>query len=614
MKTIQLAQWVYGRVATGESGSPGYQVAAASNSVAQNRKLADRLVELSQYSQSPDATHVRWGYADTGLGWVTFWRCAFARDMSGKIGYFTHHRLARVDDVVALGHVPVEVLWTEPYFTREAELPEDRTLPELELTIEETDSSGPPSNEALRLADSLIRRDKNTAVPALLTGDRSDEAVARIAAETLPLLPPPIALATAFCINHTRSRDALVRFSFITSPAEELLATPQALFRVIDPAVEVELRSPLIKAIHGRVVDVHTFQEYARAVYSWNRKGPSASVAACEATPHPFPEWLEHDWPAWNRDYLDAHPAVYAAYYTRCPTWSPEALRPLLARSPVTWAKAFEPFPSRRDIRTAIVEELAKRLAEVTSEETRGDEALENVLDWLGRNGLLDEVSALGMGWPLDHAASLADRLATHAEYDARLHLRIASRLLTSPDMGVWASWFDWLEANEDRCGTTGQLIRGLLAVREDRPGATLPNPERMGEADYQHTLHAVAQLVAHDLRDPHVIQTLIADTLCQHYQTAGLRFLERLLDSPASRLAIRAAESVRFLDEAARSALIERLEQAPHARETANEWLALDHDANGSILTSEQRQRLESLVSRGGRLGGFLNWLLGKG
>lgn len=304
---------------------------------------------------------------------------------------------------------------------------------------------------------------------------------------------------------------------------------------------------------------------------------------------------------------------MYAAYFTRCRSWSTEALRPLVAQTPLRWAQAFEPFLSRDDIRATICEELAKRIAATRSNQPRDGENIENVeniVAWLARNNLLGEVSAAGIGWPLDSAALLADRLAPRSEYDGRLYRRIASGLIASADMDVWASWGDWLDVNRDRCGAAGQMMRALLAVREDQPGATLPEPDEMLAADYEHALDAAVRLISREMHDQVVIQALIADLLCKRYPAAGLRFLERLLDSPVFPLALRAAESASFLDAVNRSGLISRLQRSPGARQTANQWLALDREARRPILTREQRRQLESFVPRACRSGGFFRRL----
>src|SRR2546423_7544855 len=87
---MRFYQHVYGRVARGyRSGSPGYQLAALSEALADRQEMAEKLNKFSFFNlRGGKGTEARYSFYRPAEGFLSFGCSRLARDRSGAIGSF----------------------------------------------------------------------------------------------------------------------------------------------------------------------------------------------------------------------------------------------------------------------------------------------------------------------------------------------------------------------------------------------------------------------------------------------------------------------------------------------------------------------------------------------
>ena len=245
---MKFKQLVYGRVARGLSGAGGYQIAAASDSLQDQPDVLEWLKSISFYPevQRGKPSPPRYAFASGGKDLMSFSRTAVAKDLSGAVGYFSHHLVVTREEVFACGSFPFQILRAHAFFQSEQDLPENRILPELEIDMQPPEPLQADQEEyswILTAADELIRS-SSYKVPTLITVDLDTPEILLLVEHIFALLPLSKCLQFSFCTNFIGSAENLSCYRFISAPEESLLK----------PALWVALR--FVQETDGPAVDL----------------------------------------------------------------------------------------------------------------------------------------------------------------------------------------------------------------------------------------------------------------------------------------------------------------------------------------------------------------------
>ncbi len=133
---MKALQYVYGRVQKGYAGYSGYQLAGISPELFAEKPLLDTLQKLSFYNEPQEGTPLpRFSFFSPDPRHVALGRSALARDLSGSVGSFCHILLFSWNQIIQQRVSPVSLLTSFQFYTKESELPVDRSLPALDLDV-----------------------------------------------------------------------------------------------------------------------------------------------------------------------------------------------------------------------------------------------------------------------------------------------------------------------------------------------------------------------------------------------------------------------------------------------------------------------------------------------
>lgn len=445
---MRLLQHVYGRVARGyRGGTEGFQLAALSDGLAGRGDVVDEMNRLSFFNfRGGDGHQARYSWFRPSDDYVAFGRSLLAVDRTGSSGSFAHHYVCETCEFLRSRLSPVDMLRALPFYSRESDLPDDRSLPEIEIDDSNRETDLPePCPLALRLVDMFMAWSGPTIPMVILPEDDTWPVLKDI----FRILPQLESSYLSFSTLFVAASDYAGRFRAVFVPDRQYVPTGSYLFTPIAPAD--------IEAAQTRPAALTEF---------WRRqpsKGPSllrlANVLRSEtgdpaemerivpellATGQPFRAGIESlqvpglmEVLLSRADWLTQYWRVGAplTYHQLAePLWrSPEACVPTLLAATTDL---------REDaVRDAVLEGLGQRIA---------DERLGlAMLELLQANGLLTrfyEVTAARL--TTGSLCRLARRLRGQAYYRNHLHHAVARRILDSMARGSevgrdFAWWLD---------------------------------------------------------------------------------------------------------------------------------------------------------------------------
>ncbi len=449
---MQFHQHVYGRVAKGYlSGSPGYQLAALSESLTDRRDMIDKLNKMSFFNLSGD--EARYSFYSPGDGFLAFGCSRLSRDRTGAIGSFAHHFICTESDFVQSQQSPATVLKylidNSKFLEKETQLPAERSLPpeEFELSLETTRTP-----EFQPLAANLLNLylDKSEkSIPLVVS---SDNDAWQILAETFRLLPQLEAAHLSFSTLFTEASDFAGSFRLVFIPDSKYLPPDAYNYTVFEPGV-TEIKNPkspvaLTELLLTAPADYEAFLELIHVLRHAPEKLDEVETHFARLILHGklFRDCVE---------FLNA-PRIFELVLRRRSSIVAygRAGRPLNYSdlSPVLWAHKDDYLPELlaaighlddRKLRDSLLIDVARRVV-------KGDVPAE-VLGQLVSTDL-DHFFALAHDLSIDERCYLAETLTKESFYGLQLHNQIARYLVSAIAEGRGQSWQrigQWLQQQE---------------------------------------------------------------------------------------------------------------------------------------------------------------------
>ena len=488
---ISLEQFVYGRVSKGFGGQAGYQVAAAGRALSGQSTLIATLQSLSHYPELKGGAKAppRFFMADAGEGWITFGRSGYAKDLTGRIGYFSHHLLARRDDIRKTGSIPITLLRTYPYYTAEADLPDDRVLPSIQESPDPASLSlmtGPSKGRVLNTLDALIKGE--TATPTLISDTIEDDKVLLFVETVLTLVPLQIALQTPVCINFGFSLDNLTRFRLVTAQDRSMLPAPEREFALIPHEREHSISG------YTRYIEQADVQTCSHLLTRFSGHGPCTLEERLESLRHDtaskLVQALESTWQHWNREELLAHPLLAVRYYLAIPGFPLDDLYSAFEQTPATWFDVLI-----QQTRPDIPDTLIRWSLQVLTGHSGDPRSL---TESLCRHELFDRFLDNGIRLPLDQATILADRVIHVPTYDGCFHHAVALRILTlsAAERRPWHAWIHQV-SQPTVCANAVLLFDALASLAQRRFPRDFPDVDTLSRQEYAILVQHLARLGA---------------------------------------------------------------------------------------------------------------------
>ena len=243
---MRFSQHVYGRVSRGYRGAAeGYQVAALSDHLADQRQLCDCLNQLSFFNAKPGTEGAaRYSFFRPADGLLAFGRACLAEDLSGSVGTFAHHYICREQEFVDSGASAARVLRALSFFGGEAELP--RQTRSLEL-LEQADlpRAAPPAASPLReLALQVIDRHLDRDMVHLPLVVLAEAEAEELLEQVFDLLPRTVAVRCSFSTLYVGAAQWASHYRLALIPARELAPAGSSLFQLVDPAADQQRPAP----------------------------------------------------------------------------------------------------------------------------------------------------------------------------------------------------------------------------------------------------------------------------------------------------------------------------------------------------------------------------------
>jgi hypothetical protein len=239
---MRFEQHVYGRVAQGLCAQgPGFQLAAATESLLEHPKIVD---SLNRLSFCPPATggypRTRYSLFRPVPGRVALGCARIAKDRGGAVGFFSHNLVCSEADLMESDASPVSVLGGFPFFASEAELPSDRRLPPCELDRFDAPARHPEWNAvALDLIDVYLGESAVVVPMVILDSARTWH----LLDEIFSLLPRQEAVRLTFSTLFIEATDFLDAYRLVFVPDRTSLPREESLYRIVEPAPEEDPRA-----------------------------------------------------------------------------------------------------------------------------------------------------------------------------------------------------------------------------------------------------------------------------------------------------------------------------------------------------------------------------------
>jgi hypothetical protein len=426
---MKIEQFIYGRVSRGLQAGGGYQSAAASPEVWDNRELQELLRTASYYPRTTrtGARRPRYAFCPVGDDWYSLSRTAIAKDLTNSVGYFAHHLLVRATEIHQVGWLPLRLLREFPFHSEEAELAADRRLPSLDLRVAapEAPDRQSPDFERVLLAARVLGDSSGASIPVLITGEQSDEMVLRFVEQVLSLFPVKRGLTMAFCSNFTSSAENLAYYRFVTAPEVSDLPEPTENFQVISPerAASV-LPAPFIDWVARSQASPAEIQKYLLACARGVDMDEAMRVELlANSAFESLPAALERQWPEWAQEALVENPRLFGLYYDRIPDWRIEPLAASFSVEPFRVGEAVLALTRHPAAR----QELANWI--VQSVVVRHRDSLE-LMRWADQNGLLEEVARIAPRLSSEEIVRLAEVVLSEERRTSAIYHMLARLVL----------------------------------------------------------------------------------------------------------------------------------------------------------------------------------------
>lgn len=239
---MRFEQHVYGRVAQGlHPQYPGFQLAAVTESLLDYLETMEALNRLSFCRRrTGEGPHERYSLFRPAPGKVAFGRARIAKDQSGAVGAFAHNFVCSEDDFAASGASPAAILRSLTFFTAEADLPQDRRLPPLEIERFDAAERHPEWRAAaLDLIDVYLGESAVVVPMVVLDAERTWD----LLDEIFSLLPRQEVARLTFSTLFVEATDCLDAYRLVFIPDRKELPRDAPLYRIVEPAPEEDPRA-----------------------------------------------------------------------------------------------------------------------------------------------------------------------------------------------------------------------------------------------------------------------------------------------------------------------------------------------------------------------------------
>lgn len=255
---MRFYQHVYGRVMKGyKSASPGYQLAALSDEIADHHEMIEKLNRFSFFNmRGGQGDEVRYSFYRPAKGFLAFGRSHLARDRTGAIGSFAHHFVCEENEFINSSFSPASFLrWLAfsdseiKFFDSESHLPPNRSLDAREFQpadMEPQDGKFRPL--ALELVDICLNKSEQT-IPLVVASDSDprDDTWA-ILEELFGLLPRQEASRLSFSTLFVDASEFAWSFRLIFVPDRKHIPVESYNYTIFEPGAG-EAPSPRTKPV-----------------------------------------------------------------------------------------------------------------------------------------------------------------------------------------------------------------------------------------------------------------------------------------------------------------------------------------------------------------------------
>lgn len=588
-----IHQFVYGRVTRGLRPGGGYQPAAISPGIEGDAALQEQLQKLSYYphGRSRKAQRPRYGFCCVDQRWLSLSRTSLAKDLDGNVGFFSHHLVVGVDDVFRDGSLPFRLLREHAFYTREADLPNDRVLDTLAIPKDRAEAprrDSPGFATMLRVARALCRS-THVPVPALITGQKSDEDVLRFVENVLSLYPLRVAVNLSFCSSFEDSSENLPFYRFVSVSSEEDLPEPVESFECIPSDDARRQPAPYVDWLESAAVEPSDAQNLLilcaghHAAIDEARRREALEDPRLDA----LPAVLEKQWPNWARDYLVEHPKLFGSYYDRVPSWDVRGLAGEFARRPRSVADSLLALRRHPEARPCLLKWVIDGLLS-----GRGSVDL---LRWADGAGLVGELARRTADLTPEQMVLVAGAVGEADLEDPALH-RMLARSALEGDRSIESTerLARWVlrPANHRHCPGLASLIMVLGSLLRNRPPDEPLDFASIAPDDYRLFARRLAESFRARVPNPEVLR----HALSPHDRDTSLRIaLGAFRCRPAVEFLV-LAERELAPDARQRGRIVATLSETKNrsAAHRYREWL----DKQEISLTDEQKQQMESLMS----------------
>lgn len=464
---MRFEQHVYGRVTRGfRSSSPGFQVAALTESLLDERSFLEGLNRFSFCQPAPGHDAIeRYSVFRPALGWMAFGCARMAKDQSGAVGSFAHNFVCSERDFIESGASPVSVLRSLTFLRSEAELPRERSLESLPFDPPAAVISGGAwRGLALELVDAYLGGSAVIVPLVVLDVDQMWE----LLDELFGLLPRREAARLSFSTNFIEATPFLDGYRLVFVPSEKDVPRDESGYRVIHP----EPGSPV--GTSSRAVALSRFWRLAPNVGDtlcrWvdqlrartERPDDNARVAQLLAVGAPFRDAVES---------LDIKGMYW--WLSRNPSWVPDYRRtagPLSADQvqEAVWSDPHQCLSPTLDALVSAGEpDLALNLLDDLGRRLVADKRWLSLVDVLAeREQFARFVEVLTRPPRFDDRSMtyLADRLSHQPYYSGQLHRELMRRVLAGIVGGQRCYEAEHWVAGEGGGASLARVLTALIA------------------------------------------------------------------------------------------------------------------------------------------------------
>ncbi|MEW6209239.1 MAG: hypothetical protein AB1631_12785 [Acidobacteriota bacterium] len=272
---MRFYQHVYGRVMKGYTGaSPGYQLAALSDELADKPEMIEKLNRFSFFNmRGGQGDEARFSFYRPAKGFLAFGCSRLARDRTGAIGSFAHHFVCEESEFLRASFSPSSLIRRLAsadveikFFESESHLPANRSLDAREFQPESAEPQGGRFHAlALEIGNIFLNKTEQ-AIPLVVA---SDEDAWAILDELFSLLPRLEASRLSFSTLFVDASEFTWSFKLIFVPDRKFIPVESYNYAIFETGEAISRPSrpvPLISLWMDRAGEAPRFLEFANTL------------------------------------------------------------------------------------------------------------------------------------------------------------------------------------------------------------------------------------------------------------------------------------------------------------------------------------------------------------